>query len=573
MKVDVAIIGGGPAGSTVASLLRKYNPALSVCILEREKFPREHVGESQLPEVSVVLDEMGVWEKVEAANFPIKIGATYRWGTSDDLWDFEFLPADRFVDEPRPAKFEGQRTETAFQVDRAVYDKILLDHARDLGCQVREETRVVEIRREGDRVTGLCLESGETVEASFYVDGSGHTGVLRRAMGVEVSSPTSLQNIAIWDYWQNAEWAVSIGVGGTRVQVMSLGYGWVWFIPLGPTRTSVGLVVPASYYKESRLKPAELYAKAIADEPRIADLLRNAKSEGNLQTTKDWSFLASRMAGENWFLAGESAGFADPILAAGMTLAHTSGRECAYSILELFRGELDPHWLRDRYDEMQTARIRQHIRFADFWYTTNGHFSELKEFCSQIAKDAGLELDADRAFQWLGTGGFASDTVYGNAGVGTLSIESLKQVLQRMSGTRARWRINGCNVFKLHLEGATEGTGAGLFDGRIYQEPCYWRDGNMLPHAGLFGILVDALRQRSDLEGLVEELKAHFEKNPWLPVMRDNLRYTFHVLETMVVNGWVKASYNPLKPPLKFDTPDESDCIHVNRDNREPANA
>lgn len=93
---DVIVIGGGPAGSTLGTLLRKYNPALNVLILEKEQFPREHVGESQLPPISKILDEMGCWDKVEAANFPIKIGATYRWGSSPKLWDFEFLPVRQF---------------------------------------------------------------------------------------------------------------------------------------------------------------------------------------------------------------------------------------------------------------------------------------------------------------------------------------------------------------------------------------------------------------------------------------------------------------------------------------------
>lgn len=126
METDVAIIGGGPSGSTVGALLRKYSPNLRVAIFEREIFPRDHVGESHLPAISSILDEMGVWDKVEAANFPIKIGGTYRWGASDELWDLDFLVGKPFNDEPRPAKFVGQRRETAFQVDRSIYDKILL---------------------------------------------------------------------------------------------------------------------------------------------------------------------------------------------------------------------------------------------------------------------------------------------------------------------------------------------------------------------------------------------------------------------------------------------------------------
>jgi len=311
---DVAIIGGGPAGSTCGALLKKYAPGLKVAIFEREIFPRDHIGESLLPPISSILDEMGCWDAIEAAEFPIKIGATYRWGKQPELWDFDFYPPSQFQEEKRPAKFLGQRRHTAFQVDRSVYDKILLDHAASLGCVVRQGTKVAEVRRFGDRVESLGLETGETVTARHYVDASGNSGILRRAMDVDCEIPSSLKNIAIYDYWQNAEWAVEIGVGATRIQVRSLGFGWIWFIPIGPTRTSIGLVVPVDYFKHCGLGPGQLYALALSSEPMVASLTANALSEGRLTTTRDWSFIADRQAGENWFLVGESGGFADPIL-------------------------------------------------------------------------------------------------------------------------------------------------------------------------------------------------------------------------------------------------------------------
>jgi hypothetical protein len=107
MNLDVAVIGGGPGGSTTGTLLKKYNPNLKVGIFEREKFPRDHVGESQLPGISAILEEMGCWDKVEAANFPIKLGGTYRWGKSRELWDVAFFPFEQFQNEARPAKYEG----------------------------------------------------------------------------------------------------------------------------------------------------------------------------------------------------------------------------------------------------------------------------------------------------------------------------------------------------------------------------------------------------------------------------------------------------------------------------------
>ncbi|MEI8282522.1 MAG: NAD(P)/FAD-dependent oxidoreductase, partial [Armatimonadota bacterium] len=342
---DVAIIGGGPAAATLGTLLRKYDPSLNIVLFEREVFPRDHIGESQIPHLMSVLREMDVWDKVEAANFPVKVGGLYRWGNSTDLWELDFLRNEKFKDIPRPSPFAGQRELTAFQVDRSIYDEILLDHAKEAGCTVYEGVRVLDVRRDGDKVLGFDLQemgkpggdslNGETeVTAKWYVDASGNSGIMRRKMDVEIDAPTKLRNIAVWDYWQNTEWATRVGIGGTEILVLSVEWGWLWFIPLGPTRTSLGLVTPAEYLKQSGKTPEELYMEAIRSEPTISKLVENASREGKLETTKDWSFVASRLYGENWFLSGDAAGFADPILSAGLTLAQAGARNLTYTILE-----------------------------------------------------------------------------------------------------------------------------------------------------------------------------------------------------------------------------------------------
>lgn len=566
LQCDVAIIGGGPGGSTAGSLLKKYDPDLSVCIFERETFPREHVGESQLPPISDILAEMGCWDKVEAADFPIKIGVTYRWGKSKDLWDFEFLPLSEFKDEPRPALYEGQRRRTAFQVDRAVYDKILLDHAAELGCDVREATKVASVQREGDRVLSLTLADGTLVEAKHYIDASGGVGFLRRAMDIEIEEPTLLKNVAFWDYFENTEWAVSIGVGGTRVQVLSLPYGWMWFIPLGPTRTSIGLICPAEFYKQCGMSPEDLYAKALAEEPRIAELTKNATREGEVRGTKDWSFLAKRMAGENWMLVGESCGFADPILAAGLTLTQSGAREAAYTILELERGELEPAWLKSRYEEAQSKRIWQHIRFADFWYSANGQFTDLREFTRTLASEAGLELDAEKAFQWLSTGGFLNDA-FGQAGLGGLDLAGVKQITQLFTAQDVKWEIGEYNLFRANLKGATEEHIPFLVDGRIRREPCWVRKGKNLPQVGLYQLWLELLSEEREIAWLIEVLRNHFVQHPEMVATPEvGLHHALQALEVMSNEGWVHARFDPRKPKLNVSTPHEGHNIHTNRD-------
>lgn len=565
MEVDVAIIGGGPAGSTLGTLLKKYNPGLEVVIFEREIFPRDHVGESQLPPISHVLNEMGCWDKVEAANFPIKIGATYRWGRTPELWDFEFLPATRFKNEPRPGKFEGQRRVTAFQVDRSIYDEILLDHAAEMGCDVREGTKVVKIDREGDRVTGLQLASGEQVHARYYADASGHAGLLRRAMNVRAEYPSSLQNVAFWDCWQNADWAVEIGVGATRVQILSLDYGWIWFIPLSPTRTSVGLVIPAEYYKQSGKRPEELYAKALEDEKRVASLMAHASSEGKFQTTKDWSFLAERMVGENWFLVGESAGFADPILSAGLSLAHAGAREAAYTILELDRSLQLPEWLKEQYTHRQRARITSHIRFADYWYTANAQFTDLKQYTQKIAEEAGLELTPDKAWAWLAQGGFINEDL--QTGAGGYSLATIKSLGQFLTEIEPDSPLETCNVFRLDLSGATWKERAQYTAGRVLRTPAYVRADRVLPVYGPYEFLVNALQATHTMQGLIEMIKQAARR-----IRGDQeaeaqfVLGVIQALDALVSDGWVIASYDPEQPLAGLKN--ETIAVHWNADDR-----
>jgi len=552
-EYDVAIVGGGPAGTTAAALLKKYNPDLSVVILEKEKFPRDHVGESQLPMIGRILHEMGCWEKVEAAGFPIKVGATYRWGQSPELWDFNFAPPEQFENLERPGKYEGVRIATAWQVDRARYDTILLDHAREIGCDVFEETGAECIVKDDDPnvVDHLTIKNNgdtDTVRARYYVDASGRYGSLRRALPIKVDTPGSLKNIAFWDYWDNAEWAVEIGVGGTRVQILSIGSGWIWFIPLGPTRTSIGFVCPAEFFKDAGKEPEELYLWALSQQPRVTELTKNATRRGMIEGTKDWSFTTDRMAGENWFLAGESAGFADPILAGGMMLTHSSARHCAYVILELERGELDSDWLKSDYSTTQLRRIAQHIRFADFWYAANGQFDDLKDLSAKIAADIGLHLRPDDAFRWLSTGGF-SDDYLGAVGIGGLDIGAVKQ-LATLFGQKqeAPWEISKYNRYTLNIKGASKTDVSVLQEGRIHKSTTYLRGDRRLPTFGLWGDLIDAMAQNPDLQEMSELLKNKLILRYGDELGRFHLNHAMQMLEVMLVDGWVRAKVNKKRP-------------------------
>src|SRR5579871_1569276 len=553
MEYDVAIIGGGPGGSTTGGMLRKFDSNIRVGIFEREVFPRDHIGESLLPTTCVVLNELGAWDKVEAADFPIKIGGIYRWGKSKELWDFDFLAEELFKEEPRPGTYEGQRRSVAFQVDRALYDQILLNHARDYGCEVHEGCKVSRVNRDGDRVTGLELETGETVTARHYVDASGNSAVLRRAMGVKTDEVPSLQNAAFWAYWQHADWGVTIGIGGTRIHIWSLDYGWIWFIPLGATRTGIGRVTPVSYFKSCGLRPEELYRKALGEESIVAGLLENATCESKFATTKDWSFVSERQTGENWFLVGESGGFADPILSAGLSITHSAGREAAFTILELDRGKHDAQWLKEQFARRQSSRLRNHIRFADYWYSANTQFKDLQEFTAQIASENGLDLSPQNAWRWIAAGGFIDEDVA--IGTGTVSLQQIKVMGRFLNDLEADSPLEKNNVFKLDLSGATWMDRARYADGKVFRDQCYVRGDRVLPIAAVIELLVNILQRTSTLDGIMGSLEAIYRaRSNDFEFIAGTLRFAIEGLEAMISDGWVKASYDPSRPLAQLGT-------------------
>lgn len=443
-----------------------------------------------------------------------------------------------------------------------MYDKILLKNAESLGCDVRQETAVRKVLCDGDRVESFELSTGEVIRATRYVDASGNAAVLRKAMGIGQTVPTSLKNVAFWNYWEKASWAEDTESIATRVHIRSIGFGWLWHIRLGPTRTSVGLVCNAEYYKNSGLRPAEIYAKAIEAEPMNKERLEGATPEGDVLGTTDWSFVVDRTVGENWFLVGECAGFADPILAAGMTLTQSGARELAYTILELERGEYDREWLTDRFDELQRRRVTQHMKFAEFWYSTNGIFEDIQENCSKIASEAGLRLNPSDAFRWLSQGGL-DDDIPGQVGIGGLDLASLKQVLARLTGKKARWAIDGKNTFKLNLKNATKQDTAQLIDGRIERVPGWTRGTQRLLKVGLQGVVIDALEHSSDIESIMEFVQRRVAASNSTFDTSNVTHHMAQILEVLATDYWVSCSLNRKRPVLNIATPLEGKKIYT----------
>jgi len=356
---DAIVIGGGPAGSTTAGLLAKRGAR--VLVLEREQFPREHVGESLLPASLPILEELGVRQAVEDAGFLKKYGATMVWGSSPDPWSWYFQETNRTYPH-------------AYQVVRAQFDEILLRHAAGLGADVREEHRVREVLRAGDRVTGVSFEdtAGNRAEATarVVIDASGQQALVANALGLR-EWDEFFRNLAVYGYFRDAERLP--GPDENNILVEAHSDGWCWTIPLHDGRSSVGVVVDAERARE-RIESGDLGAfldEYIAKAPRTAALVANARLEGAPRAIRDWSYVASSLIGDGYVLAGDAACFIDPLFSSGVHLAMNAGVLAAAYVSTLMADEQLAVESRPVYERLYLQQYEHFRELAKLFYSSN----------------------------------------------------------------------------------------------------------------------------------------------------------------------------------------------------------
>ncbi len=354
---DAVVVGGGPAGSTAAGVLA--GAGHRVVVVERERFPRFHIGESLLPAAAATFDRLGVGERIGAEGFTIKRGATFLF--EDGSASASIVFSSSLDLSPPPA----------YQVPRARFDELLLRAAQRRGAVVHERCRAVEVEIAKD---GVAVEvedrdspgRRERLSASYLIDASGQAGFLAKRLGFRRPEP-GLANVALHAHYQGVE--LRPGVPEGDIQVISRrDLGWLWLIPLSSELTSVGVVMPRSAYRGYGGSKPEILDRLVASTPVAATQLTHARRTGEPRYEADFSYRSNRYAGDRWLLAGDSGSFLDPVFSTGVQLALESGSEAASAIAQALADEGQRRRAFGRYQRRRRQRHRHFARWVSRFY-------------------------------------------------------------------------------------------------------------------------------------------------------------------------------------------------------------
>ncbi len=346
---DVAIIGGGPAGSAAAILLARAGRRVVLC--EKEAFPRFKIGESLLPHSLALFDKLGVREELERHAFP-KAGGEISTACGRRTQRFYFEGAMQLSHR------------SAYQVERAWFDKMLLDRAAACGAEVRQPCTVSSLGCDDTGVT-LRTDSGE-IRASYLLDCSGRNAVVGSQFDLK-RSYDHLQKFSVFAHYEGVQ--RDEGRDGTLTRLVRGKRSWFWLIPLDERRTSVGVVMDIADFRAARMTPQAALENAIATAPIMLARMAAAKRITEVHAVGDYSYRNTRMHGRRWLLAGDAAGFIDPIFSTGVFLALHSAEQAAGALDFALRHPLRGRLRMASYARDLNRQMNRYLRFVSAWYT------------------------------------------------------------------------------------------------------------------------------------------------------------------------------------------------------------
>lgn len=367
---DCIVIGGGPAGCTAAALVAQAG--FSTLLVEREKLPREHVGESLMPESYWVFEKLGVLDQLRESRFSKKVGVQFVNNTGKESQPFFFRTHD-----------DRECAET-WHVERAAFDKMLFENARAKGADCHDETRVQEVFFDGDRATGVRLGaasqetgrqtesptkvSSRTINSRVIIDATGQQSLLANRLALKEINP-KLKKAAIWRHYRGGDRDESGGGVKTIILHTSDQQAWFWYIPQSNDIISVGVVGDNDYLLKGRGSAAKVMEEELEKCEGVKSRLAGAEPLDDLAVAKEFSYTTREPAGDGWVLAGDAWGFIDPVYSSGVYFALKSAEMASECVIEALKHD-DPSAKRlGRWSEEFTAGTKWVRKLVHAFYS------------------------------------------------------------------------------------------------------------------------------------------------------------------------------------------------------------
>jgi len=377
VECETLVIGGGPAGCATATALAQHGRR--VIVLEREKFPRYHIGESLIPFTYHALERLGMIPKLKMSGFVKKLSVQFISPSGRASQPFYFFN-----------RYDRETVAQTWQVLRSEFDQLLMANAREHGVDVREEVEVLDFLREGDRVVGAkARDKGGRVwefRAPVTVDATGREAMAATRHAWRRGDP-KLNKVAVWTYYKGAKRDPGLDEGATTIGFIP-NKGWFWYIPQHNDMISVGVVAEGRYLTRDGLKdPGAIFRREIGENAWIADHLRGGECTGEYWLTGEYTFRSEYCAADGLVLVGDAYGFLDPVFSSGLMIALKSGVLAADAIHEALAAQDSTAGRFASYGQVMREGLENMRKLVYAFYDPNVSFKAITEKYPELAAD------------------------------------------------------------------------------------------------------------------------------------------------------------------------------------------